>query len=642
MGTAGHIDHGKTALTKALTGIDCDTHKEEKARGITINLGFAHLDLPSGDSLGIVDVPGHKDFIHTMVAGASGIDFVLMVVAADAGVMPQTHEHLQIMEILGIRSGLVALTKIDLVQSDIVDMAEEEIYELVHGTFLEDAPIVRLSSVTGEGVDLLKNSIAEVVSHLEDRPVGEVFRLFIDRIFTVSGFGTVVTGSVVSGSLRVGDKAYLLPVTKELRVRRLERHGKEVEQVIAGDRASLNLVGLNREDFKRGMTISDRVLRDTKMVDAKLRLFPHSRSFELWNQVIFHLGTYEQQARVHLIDRDQLTGGETALVQIHMDPACIAQYGDRFVIRNSAGDTTLGGGEIIDAAPLHHRRRPEKLVHNMRRIVEGKLPELVASEVRKRFRAVSHKEIADFLNVSPDEVLAVVSKPLPEDVVTYVADNEIYLIVKKEHDRLQEQSLKRIAAFHRRHPLEEKGRTIEELMGVLGIDRRSTTEMMLRLMFEKLKSDGKLKQVGQTWALSSHSAKIEPEMEQRIKLVEKFLKNCGMQTPLMSELTREAKRKGIDEHEMGQILRYLVEKHEAYFIDNEYIHASVVDHCRRALLQALNKRKEGMTVAEFRNLVDGNRKICLLLLAIYDKEGVIKREGDLRVLTDEGQAALRA
>jgi len=312
MGTAGHIDHGKTALIKALTGIDCDTHRQEKARGITINLGFAHYQLAGGDTIGIVDVPGHRNFVRTMVNGASGIDFALLAVAADDGIMPQTREHLQILEVLNVRAGLVAVTKIDLVEPELADIAVEEVNELIEGTFLTGCPIVKVSSATGEGIDALKDAIVDVAGGLEDRPAGEIFRLFVDRIFTVAGFGTVVTGSVIGGALSVGAKAYLLPGAKELRVRRLERHGKETEIVRAGDRASLNLVGLDREDFQRGMIIADRPLRSTTMIDARLRLFEHARSLELWSRAIFHLGTYEQQVRVHLIDHDKLMAGEAA------------------------------------------------------------------------------------------------------------------------------------------------------------------------------------------------------------------------------------------------------------------------------------------------------------------------------------------
>ena len=642
MGTAGHIDHGKTALIKALTGVDCDTHKEEKARGITINLGFAHQDLPTGDSIGIVDVPGHHDFVHTMVGGASGIDFALLVVAADAGVMAQTREHLQIMDVLGVRSGLIAVTKIDLVEPEIADIAVDEVTELVEGTFLEGRPVVRVSSVTGQGLNRLTTAIADVAGALEDRPAGEVFRLFVDRIFTVRGFGTVVTGSVTSGTLRVGDTSYLLPGDKELRVRRLERHGKETDQARAGDRASINLVGLNRQDFHRGMIISDRLLRSTTMLDGKLRLFQYGKSLDLWNRAIFHLGTYEQQARVHLIESNQLTGGQTGLVQIHLDAPCVVQFGDRFVIRSTSNDVTIGGGEVIDAAPLHHRRRPEKLIRNMARIADGRVPELIAAEVRKHFRPIGHKEIADLLNISANVVRETVTCSLSEEVVRYDSGGEIYLIAKSEHDRLREACLKSITSFHRWHPLEQRGRTVEELMGIVGMAQEPASKAMLRLMLAGLEQEGKLKRVDGSWALADHTLKIGPELDRKVKFVAGFLRTCGVHTPLTSELTRSAGKQGIDERELKQILQYLIRKQQVYLIEENYLHASVVDRCRQSLLTALAGRPEGMTVAQFRDLVKGNRRICLLLFAIYDGEGITRRDGDLRVLTDKGRRALES
>ena len=662
MGTAGHIDHGKTTLIKALTGIDCDTHKEEKRRGITINLGFAYMTLLSGDKIGIIDVPGHRDFVHTMVGGASGIDIVLLVVAADKGVMPQTREHLQIMEALGIQSGIAVITKIDMVEPDIIELADEEIKELLHGTFMAGCPIVRVSSIKGEGLDQLMACINQVASQVIDRPVGEVFRMFIDRIFSVKGIGTVVTGSVKGGVLRAGDTAYLLPGEKSLRVRHIERYGKKAQEVVAGDRAAINLVGLNREDFKRGMILSDRILRHTKMLDVKLRLFQHISSFGLWNQVVFHLGTYEQQARLHLIDRDRLTGGNTALVQIHLDTPCIVQYDDRFVIRNTSSDLTLGGGNVIDGFPLHHRRRPVKLIESMARISEGNLQELAAAEVNKHFSSISHVEIANILNVSPDRMREVLSGYLSTHIVSYTSGDTVYLIVKREHDRLKEQLLKNIAAFHSRNPLDRKGRKTEELMGILRIDPGSSAEVILRMLLNKMESDRKIKRVEQTWVLDNHTGDIGPELNRKVRFVSNFLKNCKMRTPIMSELIPAAKKQGIDEQGLNNILRYLVEKKEAYFIDGNYLHASVVDHSRKKLLQALSNqaldnqaldnqalsnqaladRQDGMTVAEFRNLVSGNRKICLLLLGIYDAEGVTRRSGDMRMITEKGTAALKA
>ncbi|MCP4680572.1 MAG: selenocysteine-specific translation elongation factor [Deltaproteobacteria bacterium] len=642
LGTAGHVDHGKTALIRALTGIECDTHTEEKTRGITINLGFAHLDLENDMSFGIVDVPGHRDFVHTMVGGASGIDLALLVVAADSGVMPQTREHLEIMDVLGIHGGLVAVTKTDLADQDIVDLATEEIRELLVGTFLEDCPIVCVSSVTGDGIDDLRVALQKTAAALAERTAGEVFRLFPDRIFSVSGFGTVVTGSVIGGSLKTGETAYLLPNAKKLRVRRLERHGQEVEEVSAGDRASMNLVGLDRDDFERGMVISDRVLSVTTMVDARMRLFENTaRTFEIWNQVVFHLGTYERQAKIHVIDKDHLIGGEAALVQIHLDGPCVVQHGDRFVIRSTSSDVTLGGGEIIDPSPLHHRRRTEKAAKAMGKIADGKMPELVASEIKKQFKPLNSVELAELLNVSSDEIHAVVTDNPPEDIACYTHENKLYLLTTDERDRLLEGVTRLLTDHHRQNPLDEKGRKAEEMAGTLGVERRSSAEVVFRLLLEELETEKKIRRAGHTFVLFGHSVEITPERARYIELVESFLKKSKMSTPSISDLVIEAGREGIEEQEVMQILRHLVESGKAHFVDREYLHASHVDRCRKTLLQALIKEPKGISVATFRDLVSGNRKICLLLFSIFDAEGIISRVGDVRMLTKKGEAAAR-
>lgn len=641
MGTAGHVDHGKTALIKALTGVDCDTHKEEKARGITINLGFTHLDLPGGDSLGVVDVPGHRDFVHTMVGGATGIDIALLIVAADSGVMPQTVEHLQIMDVLGIRNGLAALTKTDLAEPEICDLAEEEIRDLVGGTFLEGCPIVRVSAVTGEGVELLTRTISEAAATVEDRPAGEVFRLFPDRVFSKSGFGTIVTGSVVGGSLAAGERVFLLPGANQFRIRRMQRHGANVDRVVAGDRASLNLVGLKRESFRRGMALSDRVLPDTKMIDAELRLFRHAWDFKLWTQVVFHFGTYEHQARIHLMDRDRLAGGETGLVQVHLDEPCVAQYGDRFVIRSTANDITLGGGKIIDPTPLHHRRRTARAIEGMAKIAKGKLPELMAAEIRKRFRAVGHRELADILNISVEEMCEIVSGELPEDIVRYAPGDEVILALKGEHDRLRTVCLKSIAAYHRRHPLEQGGRSLEELASTLGLSHDPASETMLKMLVHNLANERKIKRISNTWALAEHTAQIGRQMAGKIQFVDEFLRNCRMQLPVQSELLRATETKHIDRRELKEILRYLVREGRAYYFEGDYIHAATVNRCRDLLLRALAESTGSMTVARFRDLVGGNRRICVPLLGLFDAEGVTERVGDDRVLTEKGRAHLR-
>jgi selenocysteine-specific elongation factor len=638
LGTAGHIDHGKTSLVKALTGIDCDTHKEEKLRGITINLGFASLLLPSGNRIGIVDVPGHRDFVHTMVAGASGIDIALMVIAADSGIMPQTREHLRIMQILGIRTGLIALTRIDLTTPEIITMAEDEIRELTKGTFLEDSPIVKVSSRTGEGIDELKQQIDRIAIDTPDRNNSGVFRMYIDRIFSVSGFGTVVTGSVTGGTIKAGDTAWLLPSGKNLRIRKIQRHGQDVSEVTAGDRASLNLSGLSKEEFSRGMLITDRRLNSTNLIDVRLRLFDHNRTLSLWSSGIFLLGTFEAQVRVHLLDTDYLRSGKEAFAQIHLPQACIAGIGDRFVLRSTSSDITLGGGEIIDASPLHHRRRPEKLIDKLKLLAQGKLPELAASEIRKHRAGTGLTALANALNCD-EASLKEICGSFPEDIMILSSEGNLFFISEQDYKNIKSNILNNIDNFHKKNALLTEGRTAEELLGSLGIDHGTDSHQILLVILDHLEKEGVLKRVRHTWSLSGHKAGTSNNFDmKKIGIVEGYLKKCAMKAPLITELETEASLSGIDNKELKQILRYLSANKNIYPVEGTYLHSTIVDSVRVKLLVTLDKTPDGLTVAQFRDLIDANRKICLLLYSIYDNEGYTERKGDVRVITEKGKS----
>jgi selenocysteine-specific elongation factor len=647
LGTAGHVDHGKTALIRALTGIDCDTHPEEKLRGITINLGFSRLDFPDGISIGIVDVPGHKDFINTMISGACGIDFVMLVIAADSGVMPQTIEHLHIMQMLGIKSGIIALTKTDLADEEMLMIVEEDIRELVQDTFLEGCPIFKVSSITGEGIEELKKFLSHPpipsLSEVKKIPSSDIFRMFIDRIFSVAGFGTVVTGSVLSGKLKADDKVFLLPAEKELRVRRLEKHGKEVIEVTAGNRAAINLLGLKKEEFKRGMVLGSKVISQTSLIDAKVKIIASDRKFSLWSQVIFLSGTFESQARVHLIDAENLKCGETAFAQIHLNQPLIAQIGDKFIIRNSSGDKTIGGGEIIDPYPLHHKRRTEKVITQLKNISEGGLAERIAAEVRKLHSPVTLDCIANNLNISEKEIAGFSSDSLPGDIVHFDSEGSVYLILSEQLEKLKNRIIKILENYHKRNPLDEEGRTFEELMGIFGVKRNSMAEGMMRCLLNEMVNRKILRKVNATWCLYSHQVSLSEEDKKQIKFVESFHKNCGMNVPLMSELIPASLKKCISENKLNQILLLLTKRERLYNIDGNYVFKDVVDNSRKILLEALinlNSEKSinsGITVAQFRDLVKGNRKICLLLLAQFDREGITRREDDFRYLTEEGR-----
>ena len=643
MGTAGHVDHGKTALIKALTNYDCDTHKEEKKRGITINLGFTHYALPSGDNIGIIDVPGHKDFIHTMLSGVFGIDFVLFLVAADSGIMPQTKEHLNILQILGMKKGIVVITKVDLVDDDILELAKEEINDLLKNTFLENAPVVEVSSVTGFGINKLKNKIFDIVNSIEKRNIDNFFRMYIDRLFTVKGFGNVATGTVINGEITKDDEVYLLPgkKNKPLKIRRIERFGNAADKVTAGDRAAINILGIDKDDFKRGMIISDSFFDETMMIDAKLQLFESASSLKLWSNVMFFSGTFETNAKIHLLTVDLLEPGNSAMVQIHFEKPCVILHNDKFVIRNSSSDRTLGGGFVVDAYPLHHRRRPEKLVASMSKLAEDSLPELIKIEVKKCLIPLKADDIAKKINKPLKEIVDVSLNNKIEDITSYKIDKTIVFIETKRDKKFYQRVVSNIRAYHNNNPIFNNGLTINEIKSKLGFSDIAIGDEYISLLLNKIADDGIIKKQNNTWMLSDFKVSLSQDIISEINMVEKFFKDYNMQVPLMSEIQPLAYKNKIKYDKLNKYIKYLVKNRTLYYIEGNYIHKSVVDRCRKKLLVFLSQNKEGINIAGFRDLVSGNRKMCLLLIGLFDKEGVTVRKGDFRFITEHGRYFLK-
>lgn len=636
IGTAGHVDHGKTALVRALTGIECDTHAEERRRGITINLGFAHLDLPSGLRLGVIDVPGHRDFVHTMAAGVAGMDLAMLVIAANEGVMPQTLEHLRILDCLGVRGGVVVLNKIDLLQGDpdLLALAMDEIAQVLKGTFLESCPIMPVSARTGEGLPNLIACLEALAAKVPPRTGGQAFRMFIDRIFSVSGFGSVVTGSAIGGRLRRDSAVLLLPGdTETLRIRRIERHGQEVEEVEVGDRVSLNLVGLERSAFRRGMVISDRALPATRRIDVTLRLFSSETRLGLWSTVLFHASTFESSARIHLMDRERLSGADgQALAQIDLSHDLVALSGDRFIIRSSSGDTTLGGGTIIDPAPLHHRRRSAKVVSAMQEAVSCDLSTSIAQQVRKAFAPVTATELSNRLDVPLEQVQEAFNTGLPADLQSVESSLGPIVILGALHARLLRQVEASIAGFHRKRPLLATGRTREELMGGLPLTPNQTSWAFLDALLEAMERSGILRLERRTWVSAKHQVVLDETTRRAVADLDRLLLESGMQVPIQANLQEIAVRNGLSEARLKEVLFYLVSLGKAVHHEGEFLHATVVERCRQALRRRFASDPSGLTVAGFRDLVEGNRKICLLLLAIFDHEGTTRRDGDQRFL----------
>jgi selenocysteine-specific elongation factor len=633
MGTAGHVDHGKTTLIKALTGYDCDTHKQEKERGITINLGFSHIDLRNGNSVGIVDVPGHADFIKTMVAGACGIDFVLLVISADEGIMPQTKEHLEIMETLGITKGIIVLNKIDLVDEELLELATEEVMDFIQDSFLKDAPIIQVSSQTKQGIEKLINEISTLTDSIPQRKTEGLFRMYIDRIFTQEGFGTIVNGSIISGTIQKNEPVFLLPNEKELRIRRLEHHGDEVSQVSAGDRASFNLVGFKQKEFKHGMVLSNKKIKPTKLIDIKLKIYQNDVTLGLWNQVIFLLGTNRVMVRIHLLDRDHLRSGESCLAQVYLPYPIITQYNDKFVIRNSSGNLTLGGGYVVDPYPLHHRRRRETQVDIVKKIASGELEEMVAAEVRKSAMPISQKTIAEYLDVNPDELIEVIFQKLPGDIVFYQSDEETILLQKKMNTKYQNKILTGLMDFHAKNPLKNSGRTFKELMGIFGEDQTQETKITLTQILHNLEEKVKLKREGNSWMLASHEVKLDDNLKTMIEQIDELIISKGNNAVDPLDVNDFAHDAGISKKQIMQIASYLIDNGNIYLLQQKYLHSDLVNKAKKILLEQLAKVTEGIKVSQFRDLLNTNRGTAMILLEFFDSENITLRKGNFRVLT---------
>jgi len=633
MGTAGHVDHGKTTLIKALTGYDCDTHKQEKERGITINLGFSHLELPNENSVGIVDVPGHADFIKTMVAGASGIDFVLLVVAADEGIMPQTKEHLEIMRTLEITKGIIVLNKIDMVDEELLELATEEVIEFVKDSFLEEASVVHFSSLTKQGLDTLINEISILSDLIPQRKTDGLFRMYIDRIFTQEGFGTIVNGSIISGSISKNEPVYLLPNGRELRIRGLEHHGKTVRQVRAGDRASFNLVGFKQKEFKHGMVLANKKITPTTLIDVKLNIFQNDITMGVWNQVIFLLGTNRLMVRIHLLDKDYLKSNETCLAQVYLPQPIITQFNDKFIIRNSSGNLTLGGGHVVDPYPLHHRRRRDSQVEIVKKIAGGKLEEIVAAEVRKSALPISQKTIAEYLNLNPDDLIEIIFQKLPGDIVFYQSNNETILLNKKMNTAYQNKILSGLKDYHHKNPLKTNGKTFKELMGIFADDQIHETKVTLAQILQNLEDKTKLRKLGNTWILTSHIVILNDELKDLIGKIDEFIRVKGNNVVDPIELQDMDIEQKMTKKQMEQILSHLIENKNIYYLQQKYIHAELIDKAKRIIIEQLTQTTEGIKVSQMRDLLDTNRSTAMILLEYFDSENITLRKGNFRVLT---------
>jgi selenocysteine-specific elongation factor len=630
LGTAGHIDHGKTSLVKALTGIDCDRLPEEKARGITIDIGFAILDLPPF-RLGIVDVPGHERFVKNMLAGATGIDLAVLVVAADDSIMPQTREHLEILRLLGLRHGVIALTKCDLVDETTREVVELEVRDLVRGTFLENAPILATAAHTGQGIAELKAAITEACQKVQERGGAQWFRLAIDRSFIVQGHGTVVTGSVTSGRLRVGDEVEWLPRGERVRVRSLQNHEQAVEEVHRGQRAAINLAGVHHEDVIRGQELATPgYLLPSRVMTVRLHcLADMKRPIKHRMPVRFHLGTAEVMGTVALLDVDTIEPGQWGLAQVFLEEPATGAWGQPFVLRESSATQTLGGGQVLQPAARKIRRRHFEMLERIERLWTGDARERALTVAW--FGAFAGFTVPDLVrgaNIGPDEATELVAQ-LKErgDLVEVAISSARRLLLHKDMvNELEERMLTVLTRLHEQSPLmsthdRQKVQSQLDYVGDDGLVHATVDRLIARKQLV-----GDLRRLGR--------ADFKPKLSVNLrKLKDKLVaayREARFQPPEPKSFAGQAGGNAANLSDLFDVC--VAEGYLTHIAEDIYLHSDVDAEMRRLVKERLAEGK-GLTVAEIRDLLGTTRKYAVPLCEYLDRVGLTRREGDLRVLT---------
>lgn len=630
VGTAGHIDHGKTALVKALTGVDADRLPEEKKRGITIDIGFAELRL--GDHhVSFVDVPGHERFVKNMLAGASGIDVVLLVVAADEGVMPQTREHFDICRLLGIRSGIVALTKADLVDNETLELARLDVADLVEGSFLADSPIVPVSSKTGDGIDDLRNALEAAASGAVERPSDLAAFLPIDRSFPVKGFGTVVTGTLSSGEIKLGDELEMLPSQRFVRVRGLQSHGSLAETAQAGRRVAVNLAGVDYDEIRRGEILAaPGLLRPTQIIDVWVDVLQGSpRPLRSRQRIRVHIGTAEILARVQVLnDEGAISTGERDFAQLRLESPVACRLGDRFILRSYSPQTTIAGGVVLDPLAAKHRKREFTAAR-------ATLEKLAEPGVPKGSAILAYVEASGGQGLSQSGLAARTgcrSSVIKASVEPLISNSNLVrageLLITSVHlSELQTKLLAKLDTHHKKEPL-SKGMSREELRPAWA------PAEIFDSAIDDLRQKDKVDVLGDTISIASKKADLSPEDELIHSRIVARLKDAGLQVPKIDDLLGEAiagTKAGMPHAK--KILFLLFDSSEAVKISEEFVFSrAVIDELVAKLRDHASRGDRTVDVPKFKDIAGVSRKYAIPLLEYFDREKVTLRTGDKRVI----------
>ncbi len=620
IGTAGHIDHGKTTLIKALTGRDTDTLAEEKKRGISIDLGFTYFDLPGNKRAGIIDVPGHEKFIKNMLAGVSGIDIVLLVISAEEGIMPQTVEHLDILNFLNVKKGIVVITKCDNVDKELLDIIKEDISEKIQGTFLENSKVLEVDSISRNGIYELILNIDELSKGIEDNNENLSPRMNIDRIFTVKGFGTVITGTLLEGEISIDDDLIVYPKNLPTKIRNIQVHGENVDRAYSGQRVAINISNIKVDDIKRGDVLAkEGSLEESMMIDVKINLVGHSnKTLKHWDRLRLYHGSREILCRVVPLDLEKIGQGQSGYAQLRLEESIVSKKGDKFVLRNYSPMETIGGGVIIDTIPKKHKRFDDNVIKSLKVKEKGELKSIIESYLKK--------DLDSYLNI--------------KDIIVYTGDNEAsinkaisvleeegklikinnFLLHIEKYEKLKNKSLEILNDYHKKYRL-RKGISKEEF--------RSRLEPKFKIKdIDKLLEnmcDDKIIKIEGSYIFRYE---FEPKLNEKQKEIEKEIQSILKKSKLEEILTID---KICKNNYYTEVLEFMignsVEKlDDIHIIDKEYY-----EYLKQHLIEYLNENKE-ITLSQYRDLINSSRKNCLIILENFDRNKITKREDDKRIL----------
>ena len=618
IGTAGHIDHGKTTLIKALSGIETDTTQEEKERGMSINLGFAYFDLPSGKRCGVVDVPGHEKFIKNMLAGVSGINLVLLLVDSREGIMPQTKEHIDILTLLGIENYIIVMTKIDLVEEEYRELVKEDIREFIAGTILENSPIIEVDSISKKGLDNLLETIDKKTEDIEAKNIERNARLNIDRSFQVKGFGTVVTGTLTEGVVNVGDELVIYPKGIKTKVRNIQVHAKDVEKAYAGQRTAINLANIKFDDVKRGDTLATAdSLTKTYMLDSEIKLINDERAnLELWDRVRVYIGTEEVMARVVPLGTDLLKAGESSFAQLRLEDEIAVKNYDKFIIRTYSPMITIGGGVILDASPKKHSRFNEEILEKLKVQLEGNSTELIANYILSHNNyLVSKDSIVKDLQLPEEEIVESIAQ-LVETATVY--ETKLGYIHKKKYEEVLEKLKKLLVEYHNRFKL-KVGIPKIEVLSKFKLSQKETLELLdLFIANNEIRLEGNL--VAEKDFVVNYDKKQLAEKER----IEKALLEGGFTPPTIKDLTNGEKTK-------VEILESLIDNTIVRLDADLVLHANVLKEAIQKVEDHFSANEQ-LGLAEFRDMTGSSRKYSMAILEYIDKLGITRRVENYRVL----------